>query len=117
MAAQGLLPEDLEDPAQRLLCGEALLCVYENSNVPEQDRLGLLQRAAQQGEPNACLMLSQMYGSGDGAPQDEAQALAWLHRSAACGGSEAAFLLASRYESGDGVEKNMQQAAAYYRQA
>ncbi len=117
MDAKGNIPENLQDPAQRLVCGKALLYVYENCKLEEAESMALLQRAAAQGEPRACFLLSQRYDSGDGVPQNIAKSFEWMHRSAACGGSEAAFQLGLHYESGEGLKQDLPRAAAYYKQA
>lgn len=117
MVAGGRIPDDPGEPALRRLCARVLLYVYENSEVAEEVRLDVLQRAARLGEPRACFLLSGRYGAGEGVPRDAAKSLEWLQRSAACGGAEAALELARRYESGEGVGQDMQRAAACYRQA
>ncbi len=117
MAAKGLIPENLANPAQRLVCGKALLYAYENCKLAEAESVALLQRAATQGDPRACFLLCQRFDAGSGVPQDTVKAFDWMHRSAASGGSEAAFQLALHYESGEGLEKDLTRAAAYYKQA
>ncbi len=117
MAAKGSMPEKLADPAQRLLCGKALLYVYRHAGLVAEEQAALLQRAAAQGEPSACYLLSQRYGAGDAVPQDRRKALEWLQRAADGGCTESAYQLGLRYESGEGAEKDMARAAACYKQA
>lgn len=62
--------------------------------------LRLFETLAEEGDAEAEFWLGDMYLSGDGVPQDNAQALMWLGRSAEHGKTVAGWLLGQVYDGG-----------------
>ncbi|HKW91603.1 MAG TPA: tetratricopeptide repeat protein, partial [Methylomirabilota bacterium] len=57
------------------------------------------------------------YASGEGVPQDAAEAVRWYRRAAEQGLAPAQYQLGLRYANGDGVTRDFSEAAAWYRRA
>lgn len=76
-----------------------------------------LRKAAEQG--NACAQneLGNMYSSGEGVPEDYAQAMNWYLKAAEQGDVGAQHNLAGMYARGDGVPADYAQATNWYRKA
>jgi TPR repeat protein len=62
-----------------------------------------IRMAADRGVPNAQLLLSQMYETGEGVPQDAALSLEWLRKAADQGLASARFQLGGAYFRGSAV--------------
>ena len=77
----------------------------------------LLQKAAEQGEPQAQLHLGAMYFTGQGVRQDYALAVQWLQKAATQGIPEAQFNLGSMYYNGQGVTQNYDLAVQWWQNA
>lgn len=79
--------------------------------------IGHLTRAAKRGDTQAQLALAARLATGDGLPQDEAEAARWYAAAADDGSGDAAYNLATMYERGEGVRKSKSKALAFYRKA
>lgn len=79
--------------------------------------IALLTRAAKRGDTQAQLALAARLATGDGLPQDEAEAARWYTAAANDGSGDAAYNLATMYERGEGVRKSKSKALALYRKA
>ena len=56
-----------------------------------------------------------MYGTGNGVPKDEAEAVRWFRKAAEAGNSEGMYNLGIAYANGLGVEMNMVEAVKWFR--
>jgi TPR repeat protein len=81
------------------------------------DNLSHWQKLAEKGSANAQFNLGAMYDSGDGVPEDDAEAAKWYHQAAEQGQINAQFNLGVMYENGEGVAENPVEAATWYRKA
>jgi TPR repeat protein len=72
---------------------------------------------ADQGDANAQNSLGVMYLRGQGAKQDNGEAMKWFRRAAALGSPEAQFNLAEMYFKGRGVDQDPLTAAKWYSRA
>ncbi len=70
------------------------------------DEVEALRQKAQQGEATAQFNLGVVHATGQGVPQDYAQALAWYRDAANQGDSDALCQLATMYESAKGVPED-----------
>jgi len=59
--------------------------------------------------------VGQMYATGRGAPQDDAQAVSWYRKAADAGDGFGMSALGYMYETGRGVPRNDAQAVIWYR--
>ena len=75
------------------------------------------REAAEQGDAAAQFALGGQYATGDGVPQDMAQAVEWWRRAARTGHVLAELNLATAYQTGVGVPRNGATAVAWYRRA
>ena len=69
---------------------------------------------AEQGDADAQVELGFMYLSGQGVPQDDAEAARWYHLAAEQGNAQAQFLLGIIYGKGEGVTQNYVQAHMWF---
>ena len=94
---------------------------YTHDEGVSQDDFALAAVAcrdvAEQGYPKAQLMLGELYASGDGVPQDYAQAASWYRKAAEQGLAPAQYNLGTLYSNGQGVSQDYAQAATWYRKA
>ncbi|MDE0049649.1 MAG: SEL1-like repeat protein [Rhodospirillales bacterium] len=67
---------------------------------------------AERGNVDAQFRLGLMYGSGEGGPENDAEAVKWLHRAAGRGHPRAQLALGMRHWKGDGVRQDYIQAKA-----
>ena len=81
------------------------------------DNLSHWQQRAEKGSANAQFNLGAMYDSGDGVPEDDAQAAKWYQQAADQGHVNAQFNLGVMYARGEGVTENAAEAASWYRKA
>jgi TPR repeat protein len=72
---------------------------------------------AEQGDAKAQFNLGHMYASGQGVPQDDAQAVNWFRKAAEQGNPYAQTNLGAMYQKGQGVKKDYGQAVSWYRKA
>lgn len=89
-------------------------CQAEHGTSPVADCISQFEKAAQQGNVEAQLMLARWYQP---QPEGEKTALSWLQKAAAQEEPAALALLARRYETGNGVDKAPDIARRDYRQA
>lgn len=93
-----------------------LFCLF--LSIPLQaDNLSHWQQLAEQGSANAQFNLGAMYDSGDGVPEDDAEAAKWYRKAADQGHVNAQFNLGVMYANGEGVNRNAAEAASWYRKA
>ena len=81
------------------------------------ERRELLHQASELGSPFAQAELGNMYSSGRGVEQDDAEAVRWYRRAAAQGSGAAQVSLGHMYIDGRGVERNPAEALRWYRLA
>jgi TPR repeat protein len=74
-------------------------------------------RKAVAGDTNAMVDVGLAYGSGNGAPKDNQQAISWYRRAAEAGHSQGMYNLGHMYEIGEGLKQDYNQAANWYREA
>jgi X-X-X-Leu-X-X-Gly heptad repeat protein len=72
---------------------------------------------AEQGNAGAQAMLGEMYGNGEGVPQNYAEALKWVREAADQGDAQGQYDLGYSYDSGKGVPQDYAEAAKWYRLA
>lgn len=79
--------------------------------------LRLLTPLAEQGHPEAGLLIGMMHEDGRGVAQSVSQASHWYRQAARNGNAWAASKLGTLYQEGKGVEKDDAEAVAWFRQA
>lgn len=79
--------------------------------------LVLLERAAEQGHPEAQLRIAEAYADGVGVDRDPAWAARWFGKAARQGVAQAQVRLAHAFASGNGVPQDVPRAAAWYARA
>jgi hypothetical protein len=62
-------------------------------------------------------MLGDLYSSGTGVPEDDAQAVTWYRKAAEQGNRSAQSILGHLYSDGEGVPQDYAQAVFWYRKA
>lgn len=78
----------------------------------------LLERAAEQGQPEAQMRIGEIYAAGrQGVTRDAAWAARWFGKAARQGVTEARVRLGDAFADGQGVPRDLVQAAAWYRLA
>ena len=82
-----------------------------------QDDLDTVRQAAEQGDATAQFNLGNMYASGRGVLEDDAEAVRWYRLAAEQGDADAQFYLGVMYASGDGVPEDDAEAVKWYRRA
>lgn len=88
------------------------------NEADRQAGIVLLERAAEQGQPEAQERIGEVYADGRaGMARDAAWAARWFGKAARQGSAEARFRLAEAFAAGQGVPRDMVQAAAWYRLA
>ncbi|MDP6734372.1 MAG: ATP-binding cassette domain-containing protein [Gammaproteobacteria bacterium] len=75
------------------------------------------KRLAEQGDAIAQFTLGNMYDSGRGVPENDAEAVRWYRLAAEQGGAAAQSNLGFMYENGEGVPENDAEAVKWYRLA
>lgn len=70
-------------------------------------RFRLLLKAAEEGDPDAQLLVGMRYSLGDGVRKDRVEAARWCGRAAAQGHPPAQYLLGQMYAKGFGVRRNL----------
>ena len=84
---------------------------WENAPISE------VQKAAEQSDAKAQVLLGAMYFDGRGVAQDDQQAVAWFRKAAEQGNVDAQFLLGVMYSDGRGVAQDYKQAVVWTRKA
>jgi uncharacterized protein len=79
--------------------------------------LRLLRPMVEQGEPQAQMMLGDMYVSGQGVPKNEVEGAKWIRRAAEQGYANAQLALGALYGMGRGVPQDLTQSVLWYRRA
>ena len=80
-----------------------------------QDDLDTVRQAAEQGDATAQFNLGNMYASGRGVLEDDAEAVRWYRLAAEQGDADAQFYLGVSYANGEGVLKDEAEAVRWYR--
>ena len=80
-------------------------------------RLIACRTAAEAGHADAQYSLGYIYSTGEGVPQDYAEAAVWYRRAAEAGHVDAQVNLGYMYDMGEGVPQDYAEAAVWYRQA
>ena len=93
--------------------GQSALCEGLSDESPLED----LRRCAEQGYANAQYNLGFMYDTGDGVPEDDAEAVRWWRLAADQGLASAQYNLGFMYDTGDGVPEDYAEAVRLYRLA
>jgi TPR repeat protein len=75
------------------------------------------RKAAEQGDAKAQKSLGNMYGTGQGVPQNYAQAALWYRKASEQGDAQSQFSLGYLYEQGQGVAQDYTQAVLWFRKA
>ncbi len=75
------------------------------------------QQAADAGDSRSGLYVGVLYDSGQGVPQNSAEALYWYRRAAEAGNAVGAFNVGVLYDAGHGVAVDRRQAATWYARA
>ena len=81
------------------------------------DNLSHWQQRAEKGNANAQFNLGAMYDSGEGVPEDDAEAAKWYRQAADQGHINAQFNLGVMYANGEGVTEDAFEAATWYQKA
>jgi len=72
-----------------------------------EEAIAWLQRAGDQGDPDACHLLFRIYSSGQGVSRDERVAADWVRKSAEAGSPDGMFDLGVMLYEGKAVEKDV----------
>ncbi len=72
---------------------------------------------AESGDPKCQTLLGVLYATGQGVPQDYAEAAKWYRKAADQGDAKAQFYLGTLYTIGQGVPQNSDEAARWFRKA
>ena len=105
-----------------VLMAGVLIAAALNSCVgitgPERaEGLNAIFRAAEQGDTKAQTILGDMHETGEGVPQNYAEAAKWYRLAAEQGDALAAAALGDMYASGRGVPQDHDEAERWYRLA
>jgi len=98
----------------RLILILTALLAFQSATASEFDEMKAL---ADQGDAVAQFNLGFMYESGNGVPENNAEAVEWYRKAAEQGISEAQYNLAHMYQNGEGVPENDSEAVKWYRKA
>jgi TPR repeat protein len=79
--------------------------------------LELIQRAAEQGLPEAQMLLGTIYLNGDGISKDVTQAIFWLRKAGDGGNGDAFTNLGNIYCDGDGVPRDPRKGVGYHKKS
>ena len=88
-----------------------VVCVSVQAQTPEIDAL---RARAEQGDAVAQFNLGWMYDTGEGVPQDDAEAVRWYRLAAEQGNPFAQYSLGSHYRNGRGVPQDDVQAYMWF---
>ena len=100
-------------PPTEVLSGNEVFSPF----APHCTELQQAQALADQGFPEAQLILGSMYHSGKGVPRDYKQAMIWNRKAADQGNAQAQFILGAMYYEGQGVPQNNAQALMWFHKA
>lgn len=96
-----------------LLYGLALLEGRYGLQPDQQAGMLWIRKAADGGDPFACLTLGVSYSEGRGVAKDPAQAVGWWRKAAQSGNMQAEYLLGRAYLEGKGVSRDETEAARH----
>jgi len=86
-------------------------------SIPEKKPVPLGLAAAERGDANAQFKLGYMYGTGQGAPKNNAEAVKWYRRAAAQGHARAQYNLGAAYANGTGLKADSETAVKWLSKA
>ena len=85
--------------------------------INPENLVDTLLQFAEEGSPGAQLVLGGLYDTGEGVPEDDAEAVRWYRLAAEQGLAEAQVNLGVMYDNGEGVPEDDAEAARWYRLA
>lgn len=88
-----------------------------STSVGNQQTFQQVKALASTGDTNAQVQLGNMYGSGQGVKQSDAEALKWYRMAANKGDANGRFMLGAMYDAGRGVKQSYAEALKWYRPA
>jgi TPR repeat protein len=97
--------------AMAMLLGFA---AFQAAGAEEPENISILKRRAETGLASAQYILGNAYVSGDGVPEDTAEAAKWFKKAAEQGQPEAQFNLGMMYYEGAGVPLDRAEAVKWY---
>jgi len=83
----------------------------------QQETVAEVRAKAEQGVAEAQFNLGVMYATGEGVPEDDAEAVRWYRLAADQGDAFAQFNLGEKYATGEGVPQDDAEAVRWYRLA
>ena len=90
---------------------------YPPSPVPDAKEFATIQRAAEDGDPEAQLHMGHFYVNGDAVDRDLATGAEWYGKAAERGNARAQYYLGFLYECGAGVPRDYAEAFRWYLKA
>ena len=111
--AQGILPRI---PCAPTAAGDPSAGYNAQSCGDYATALRIFRPQAEQGDPNAQLMLGRMYENGQGVAQSYSEAMQWYRKAADQGNAGAEYSLGYMYDSGE-VAQDYSEAEKWYRLA
>ena len=90
----------------RLIAVAILITACSASIFAQPEAVAELRAAAEQGDAVAQFNLGVMYATGEGVPQDDAEAARWYRLAAEQGNADAQYDLGLRYATGLGVPED-----------
>ena len=91
------------------------IAAYKKANYPAA--LKELRPLADSGNAKAQVLLGEIYNSGKGVPQDQAEAASWYRKAAEQGDAGAQATLGVMYDNGVGVAQDNKEALSWYHKA
>ena len=85
-----------------ILVAAVVAVALDIAPLPAQDTPDLFRQAAEQGHASAQFNLGLMYATGEGVPEDDAEAVRWYRMAAEQGHAGAQFNLGLMYATGGG---------------
>jgi TPR repeat protein len=104
-------------PGKRLIVFLAAIVMGAVTAARADEPLDQLLARAQQGDATAQAELGWRYASGEGLPQNHAEAVKWFRKAADQGNVAAQVNLGVSYAKGEGVSQDYAEAAKWYRKA
>jgi len=94
--------------------GSAAASVGIDEKSMQAEIVSWYKKAAENGNPDAQLLLAQMYLKGEGIAQNNEEAFKWFKFSARQGNTDALYNVASMYAQGKGTPRNVEEAILSY---
>jgi len=91
--------------------------VYGGSCFKKPTDVDDCRKKAEQGDPNAQVILGWLYEEGQGVRKDYKQAVKWYRKAADQGDGLAQYTLGLMYKNGQGVRKDYKQAVKWFRKS